>query len=192
MHASHTSSYCTHAPSAPKNANTRLEALLKTPAKEDGYKAKGKRLRDRSPSPLRDRPTTTATPRRKGDNLTKAKQQSTPTRDHKKRRTSDDQDDLKGFRQGAAISPLSACTLCLGRQPHDIANCSATALWDGSELYCTWNEDRRLVDPKRNVLCSDWQRRNGCTSTQHNRRHLCSGCGANNHGAQNCPRAEKP
>lgn len=96
------------------------------------------------------------------------------------------------FRKGAVTtSPLLACTLCLGRHPHNITRCDATALWDGTSLFCKWNDKGRLLHRDGNVLCSEWQLSRGCKSTTHLQAHLCSGCGSSNHGAQDCPRAQK-
>lgn len=90
-------------------------------------------------------------------------------------------------------SSLSACTRCLRRHPHDIANCAATTLWDkNTPVRCEWNKQKRLVNPKGTVLCSDWQRRQGCKSSSHPFRHECSGCGSTEHGAQTCQLAENP
>jgi hypothetical protein len=96
------------------------------------------------------------------------------------------------FRKGAAnSSPLSACTLCLGRHPHNIARCDATSLWDGTSLFCKWNDKGRLLHRDGAVLCSEWQLPRSCRSSSHPQAHLCSGCGSSNHGAQDCPRAQK-
>lgn len=96
--------------------------------------------------------------------------------------------------QGSSTqTSLSACTRCLGRHPHDVANCPATTLWDKSTpVRCDWNKQKRLVNPKGTVLCSDWQRRQGCKSDSHSFRHECSGCGSTEHGAQSCQLAENP
>lgn len=96
------------------------------------------------------------------------------------------------FRKGAAASsPLSACTLCLGRHPHNIARCDATSLWDGTATFCKWNDKGRLLHRDGTVLCSEWQLPRGCKSSSHTQAHLCSGCGSSSHGAQDCSRAQK-
>ena len=96
------------------------------------------------------------------------------------------------FRTGAASSTLPACTICLGRFPHSVFNCKATTLWDKSTpAYCYKNQSGRLVNSKGSVLCSDWQRLTGCDISSHGSRHECSGCGKHDHGAQECPQAEK-
>ena len=118
---------------------------------------------------------------------------SPPPKDTKRRRvaksTSDPQ---QSFQSGAAGNgALSACTICLGRHPHDIFNCASATLWDGSPVRCQKNSQGRLVNPAGSILCSDWQRPNGCSSSTHDSRHECSGCGKPSHGAQSCPRAQK-
>ena len=96
------------------------------------------------------------------------------------------------FRKGATTSlPLSACTLCLGRHPHNIGRCDTTALWDNTSLFCKWNDRGRLLHRDGTVLCSEWQLSRGCKSTSHPQGHLCSGCESSSHGAQECPRAQK-
>ncbi|KAG1847685.1 hypothetical protein DFJ58DRAFT_663202 [Suillus subalutaceus] len=40
-------------------------------------------------------------------------------------------------------------------------------------------------------ICTAWQREEGCSSSKHDNKHICSGCGAVTHGAQRCPRAQK-
>ena len=96
------------------------------------------------------------------------------------------------FRTGAASSTLPACAVCLGCFPHSVFNCKATTLWDKSTpAYCYKNQSGRLVNPKGSILCSDWQRLTGCDISSHSPRHECSGCGKHDHGAQECPRAEK-
>ena len=118
---------------------------------------------------------------------------SPPPRDTKRRRTTKSTSDTQqSFQTGAAGNgALSACTICLGRHPHDIFNCASATLWDGTPTRCQKNSQGRLVNPAGAILCSDWQRPNGCSSTTHDSRHECSGCGKPAHGAQSCPRAQK-
>jgi hypothetical protein len=97
----------------------------------------------------------------------------------------------QSFRSGASSTGLSACAVCLGRHPHDISKCSTGTLWDGSNSRCKRNEQKRLVNPEGLIICSDWQRPSGCTTSGHNHRHECSGCGKTSHGAQSCPRTQK-
>lgn len=82
------------------------------------------------------------------------------------------------------------CAVCLGRHEHAFAKCDATKLWDGSATAARKTEQGRLVTTNSLPLCFDWQIR-GCGSASHPERHMCSGCGKANHGAQGCPRAEK-
>ena len=118
---------------------------------------------------------------------------SPPPKDTKRCRvaksTSDPQ---QSFQSGAAGNrALSACTICLGRHPHNIFNCASATLWDGSPARGQKNSQGRLVNPAGSILCSDWQRPNGCSSSTHNSCHECSGCGKPSHGAQSCPQAQK-
>ena len=118
---------------------------------------------------------------------------TSPARDAKRRHTTKTTaDSQQSFQAGAVrTGALSASTICLGRHPHDVYNCSSKTLWDGTPARCQKNENGRLTNPTGSVLCTDWQRPNGCTSTAHDSRHECSGCGKQTHGAQKCPRAQK-
>jgi hypothetical protein len=95
------------------------------------------------------------------------------------------------FPQAQALRGLPACALCLATDPHDTRKCRSETLWDGSKARCRKSEEGRLVTPAGTILCSDWNNRRGCTSTLHEQRHECSGCGSKDHGAQGCPRAQK-
>ena len=116
-----------------------------------------------------------------------------PPRDMKRRRTmKSTADTQQSFRVGAGGNGvLSACTICLGCHPHNVYNCTSATLWDSSPARCQRNGQGRLVNPAGSILCSDWQRPNGCPSTSHDSCHECSGCGKQTHGAQNCPPAQK-
>lgn len=97
----------------------------------------------------------------------------------------------KGSFRAPPSCALSACPTCLGRHPHDIANCKATQCWDGKEKNrCTRTGHGHLRAPDGTVLCTDWQKPRGCEDTTHSHKHQCSGCGATDHGAQDCPRAQ--
>lgn len=97
----------------------------------------------------------------------------------------------KPFRRNASPRPLSACPMCLGCHRHDVANCEATLRWDQKvENRCTRDRGGHLKSPEGIVLCSNWQKPQGCEDSTHSKRHQCSGCGAKDHGAQSCPRAE--
>ena len=84
-----------------------------------------------------------------------------------------------------------ACAVCLGRHDHTFAKCNNAKLWDGSPSAARKNEQGRLVTANGFALCFDWQVPKGCKSTSHLDRHICSGCGGSDHGAQACPRAER-
>jgi hypothetical protein len=130
---------------------------------------------------------------RRSPSLPQNPRQTMPPRDTKRRHiTKSGAEPNQFFRAGAAGNgALSACTICLGRGPHDVYNCASATLWDGSPAQCQKNNQGRIVNPAGSILCSDWQRPNGCSATTHNSHHECSGCGKLTHGAQNCPRAQK-
>jgi hypothetical protein len=95
------------------------------------------------------------------------------------------------FRAGTSRGVLSACAVCLGRNPHRIIECKATRTWDDAcDTICS-RIGRILTMRDGKPVCSDWQRLSGCSETTHDRRHFCSGCGLSTHGAQACPRAQK-
>jgi hypothetical protein len=93
------------------------------------------------------------------------------------------------FQHGAGSK--SACALCLGRDACDILKCQSGTFWDGSKARCRKNDQGRLVSPTGNILCFNWNTRRGCVAQGHDDRHECSGCGNKDHGAQECPRAQK-
>ncbi|TEB36463.1 hypothetical protein FA13DRAFT_1622883, partial [Coprinellus micaceus] len=91
----------------------------------------------------------------------------------------------------AGTAALLACTICLSREPHNVAQCDAKQLWDGVPAHCQKTDTGRLQDPKGKILCFDWQRATGCKSMTHDSKHECSGCGEKDHGTQKCPRVQK-
>ena len=86
----------------------------------------------------------------------------------------------------------SACPKCLGRFPHDVRNCNRGELWDGTPCHCQRNPDGFLINPNGQAVCTDWQRPFGCRTKHSATLHECSGCGDSGHGAQSCPKAQKP
>ncbi|TFK18645.1 hypothetical protein FA15DRAFT_602939, partial [Coprinopsis marcescibilis] len=76
--------------------------------------------------------------------------------------------------------------VCLGQHPHNTWSCNFKTLWDGSQARCRRNKRGRLVMSAGNVLCSDWQGKNSCSSTTHDSKHECSGCSKTGHRAQKC------
>ncbi|KAG1849573.1 hypothetical protein C8R48DRAFT_559474, partial [Suillus tomentosus] len=56
----------------------------------------------------------------------------------------------------------SACAMCLGRFVHNILQCSATELWDGSAAHAQRAQDGRILNPAGLPLCFKWQRPGGC------------------------------
>ena len=95
------------------------------------------------------------------------------------------------FQSSTASQGLPVCALCLATDPHDTRKCRSDTLWDGSKARCHKSDEGRLITPTGNTLCSDWNSRRGCTTTTHEQRHECSGCGNKDHGAQRCPRAQR-
>lgn len=96
-----------------------------------------------------------------------------------------------GFQPSTASQGQPVCALCLAIDPHDSRKCRSENLWDGSKARCRKNDEGRLITPAGTTLCSDWNSRRGCTTSTHEQRHECSGCGNKEHGAQRCPRAQK-
>lgn len=88
-------------------------------------------------------------------------------------------------------SPLPCCAVCLGRNTHRVIDCSATLTWDGKHDTIAERIHKALWTKTGKQLCTAWQREEGCNSNRHDDRHICSGCAAVTHGAQNCPRAQK-
>ena len=83
------------------------------------------------------------------------------------------------------------CAVCLGRHEHFFAKCEETRLWNGSAAAAQKNKQGHFAAVNSQHLCFDWQLPRGCASTSHTDRHICSGCGSSDHGAQSCPLAEK-
>ena len=189
------SSYPSHPPKS-TDLNLRLEQELNkatlnnspthTNHKFSPYPKAEKR--GRSPSPTNHNTPT----RRRLTSPTPQNQHNSPTPGAGRRKPSQKSDRFFQSGAGQATTTFSACTLCLGRHRHNVAICSSSTLWDKqTPAHCFRNETNRLVNPKGFILCSNWQRPNGCTNTTHDSRHECSGCGKSDHGAQKCPRAEK-
>jgi len=86
--------------------------------------------------------------------------------------------------------PKSACVICLSRIQHDVRSCQSTTIWDGSQAFARRTSNNNIVDCNDTPLCLDWNRRRPCKGF-HKSKHICSGCGATDHCAQDCPRAEK-
>ncbi|KAG1893101.1 uncharacterized protein F5891DRAFT_963505, partial [Suillus fuscotomentosus] len=83
------------------------------------------------------------------------------------------------------------CAVCLGSKSHAFIECTAERLWDNSHSALTTRVNRQLLlRSSDKPLCVDWQHSKSCSSRSHNERHICSGCLANSHGAQQCPRAQ--
>jgi hypothetical protein len=90
---------------------------------------------------------------------------------------------------GSDARGLSACAICLSRNPHDVAQCDATLLWDGHTPAFARKGDKGAKLRTANTgdtLCLDWNLPRSCNSGSHSSRHRCSGCGNNDHGAQSC------
>ncbi|KAF8970301.1 hypothetical protein BDZ97DRAFT_1638701, partial [Flammula alnicola] len=136
------------------------------------------RDRSRSPSPTRETPYKRAQKRRRRSSSPPPPRYTrnvSPHREQKRARMQNSSTTGQSFRHGAAAAtPLSACTLCLGRNPHDIANCASETLWDGSQARCRRGGKNRLVNPSGTTICTDWQKPSGCHVTSHDSRHECS------------------
>jgi hypothetical protein len=97
------------------------------------------------------------------------------------------------FTPGTGARGLSACTICLGRNPHNVAQCNADILWDGYRPSFARKGDqgaRLRTASSGDALCLDWNLPRSCNSSSHVARHRCSGCGSSDHGAQTCRLAQ--
>ena len=99
--------------------------------------------------------------------------------------------------QKFTISPdtrgLSTCAICLSHNPHDVAQCDASLLWDGHTPVFARKGDKGAklrTASTGDTLCLDWNLPRSCNSGSHISRHRCSGCGNNDHGAQSCRLAQ--
>ncbi|KAG1719773.1 uncharacterized protein EDB91DRAFT_1065331, partial [Suillus paluster] len=83
------------------------------------------------------------------------------------------------------------CAVCLGCNPHRTVECSASRTWDN--LFDIFSEciKKALWTKDGHQLCTAWQCEESCDSTYHSHKHLCSGCGSSEHGAQRCTCAQK-
>jgi len=95
------------------------------------------------------------------------------------------------FQAGTSGRVYSACAICLGHHPHKIIDCNVPTLWDKSLPTLALQTNKALSMRDGKLICADWQRVAGCTSSCHDNHHICSGCTLSSHGAQDCPRAEK-
>ncbi len=101
--------------------------------------------------------------------------------------------DRPGANSNTDSGGLSACAVCLGRNPHDVAQCDAQVLWDGHTLAFAQKGDKGAklrAARTSNTLCLDWNLPRTCGSSSHLARHRCSGCGNGDHGAQSCRLAQ--
>ncbi|KAG1833605.1 hypothetical protein DFJ58DRAFT_670847 [Suillus subalutaceus] len=76
-------------------------------------------------------------------------------------------------------------------QPHRTVKCSASRTWDNAFNIFSEHIKKALWTKDRCQLCTAWQHEEGCNSSQHSNKHLCSGCGAPKHRAQCCTRSQK-
>jgi hypothetical protein len=99
----------------------------------------------------------------------------------------------QNFTVGTDSRGLSACAICLSRNPHDVTQCDANTLWDGHTPTFARKGDKGAKLRTTNSgdsLCLDWNLPRSCNSNSHLSRHRCSGCGNNDHGAQTCRLAQ--
>ena len=149
-------------------------------------RAPSRRQRGRSRSP----PRAESSRRQRRSRSPYRGQESLPDRREKSVRDISRRIKTEVFQSGAGPRG-GVCAVCLGRHDHTFAKCDNTRLWDGSPCAARRNEQGRLVAESGLPLCFDWQVPKGCKSTGHLERHVCSGCGGTDHGAQGCPRAER-
>jgi hypothetical protein len=88
-------------------------------------------------------------------------------------------------------TPLPCCAVCLGHNPHHTIECNKAHTWDNKHDTIAERVNKALWTKEGKQLCTAWQREEGCDSSRHDSRHLCSGCSAVTHSAQRCPRAQK-
>jgi hypothetical protein len=85
---------------------------------------------------------------------------------------------------------LPICAVCLSRRQHPTVTCDADVTWDGKFKTFAKRVNKLIYVKESNAkICARWQR-DDCT-LKHPSQHICSGCGANSHGVQRCPRAQK-
>ena len=88
---------------------------------------------------------------------------------------------------------LPVCAVCLSREIHKswVINCTATLTWDKQfQTLCTHSNTLLITRDGNQPICAKWQREGGCKD-KHPALHTCSGCGADSHGANSCPRAQR-
>lgn len=113
----------------------------------------------------------------------------TPAAGQPSRKSSNNQ---QSFPSSTGQSGPAACALCLGRFRHNIHKCTSEFLWDKrTKTRCCRNTEGHITNPEGRELCYDWQRPRGCSSSSQSHVHECSGCGAKDHGAQDCPQGER-
>ncbi|EPT04066.1 hypothetical protein FOMPIDRAFT_6361, partial [Fomitopsis schrenkii] len=75
----------------------------------------------------------------------------------------------------AGSSGGETCAICLGRHAkRDVGKCRATRLWNGGHALCHRNSSGKIVDLDGQVVCLDWQRPSGCSTTNAKHVHKCS------------------
>jgi hypothetical protein len=80
---------------------------------------------------------------------------------------------------------------CAGRSPHRTIKCVSTHTWDKQHETFSERIRKGLWTKDGKLICTPWQRDEGCTTPKHDARQVCSGCVAATLGAQKCPRAQK-
>jgi hypothetical protein len=118
-----------------------------------------------------------------------------PTSTHKRNKVGNSSPSTNDHNFTANTDPrgLSACAICLSRNPHDVTQCDANTLWDGHTPSFARKGDKgaKLRNSSTgDSLCLDWNLPRSCNSTSHISRHRCSGCGSSDHGAQTCRLAQ--
>ena len=152
--------------------------------------------RSRRQSTPSDRRSKSLSPARRRNDSPRKRQRSKSPRQAKRQRDAStrktgNREEGSFFRNSTGSCPSGVCVVCLGRSEHDYRKCNSSKLWDGKKGWARRNEQGRLATPEGLVLCFNWQLPKMCASTAHVEKHLCSGCGESNHGAQKCPRAER-
>ena len=113
---------------------------------------------------------------------------------HSKRAAAHDSEDRemgKKPRFRSDQGPLPVCAVCLSRKPHPTIVCEASSIWDGRfETFAKRVNKLIYAKSSGKQICARWQREH--CPLRHTALHICSGCGADSHGVQRCPRAQSP
>ncbi|EIW59638.1 uncharacterized protein TRAVEDRAFT_122620, partial [Trametes versicolor FP-101664 SS1] len=72
----------------------------------------------------------------------------------------------------------------------EVSKCNKSRLWN-SRPASTSRIGNQIQTSNNAPLCISWQRPSSCSSDDHPKQHICSGCGGTEHGASSCPLAQE-